>query len=104
MTQANSDTLIVSKEKPQRDNFPKLPQEIGTDYTFKREIVWKNVLGFIILHLAACYGLYLAVFKAHALTLFYGKILLKKQEEDSSLKIVHFQLSSWHSFREKELL
>lgn len=56
----------------QTENIPKLPQDIGTDYTFKRRIVWKNVLGFIVLHLAALYGLYLALFKAKAVMFFYG--------------------------------
>lgn len=68
-------TLTMSSdEKPNgKKSFPKLPQDIGTDYSFKRQIVWKNVLGFIVLHLSALYGLYLACFKASALTFFYGK-------------------------------
>lgn len=62
-------------------NYPKLPQDIGTDYTFKRQIVWKNVLGFIVLHLAAIYGLYLSLFKAKGFMFFYGKkISIKKLE------------------------
>ncbi|RZC32857.1 acyl-CoA desaturase 1 [Asbolus verrucosus] len=35
-----------------------LPQEIGTDYTFKRKIVWFNAIGFLLLHLMALYGVY----------------------------------------------
>ncbi|KAJ8921482.1 hypothetical protein NQ315_003100 [Exocentrus adspersus] len=46
----------------------KLPAEIGTDYSFKRRIVWKNALGFVALHVAALYGLYLAIFYAHPAT------------------------------------
>lgn len=35
------------------------PTKIKTDWNFKREIVWKNVIGFLMLHLAALYGIYL---------------------------------------------
>lgn len=52
--------------------FPQLPKDIGTDYNFKRKIVWKNVAGFIVLHAAAFYGLYLLFF-VRPLTVFYGK-------------------------------
>ncbi|KAH1012383.1 acyl-CoA Delta-9 desaturase isoform X2 [Dendroctonus ponderosae] len=38
-----------------------LPAEVGTDYSFKRKIVWKNAIGFFALHLAAVYGLWLMV-------------------------------------------
>ncbi|KOB69704.1 Acyl-CoA desaturase BmorQPVE3 [Operophtera brumata] len=31
-------------------------QCIGTDYTYKHEIVWKNVLGFLIIHVLGGYG------------------------------------------------
>ena len=37
----------------------KLAREIGTDYNFKREIVWFNAIGFLILHICGCYGIYL---------------------------------------------
>nr|CAI5859712.1 unnamed protein product [Callosobruchus analis] len=47
-----------------------LPAEIGTDYSFKRKIVWKNALGFLTLHLLALYGLYLC-FYCHPLTVFW---------------------------------
>ncbi|XP_060526543.1 acyl-CoA Delta-9 desaturase-like isoform X2 [Cylas formicarius] len=45
-----------------------LPSEIGTDYTFKREIVWKNAVGFLMLHLAALYGFYLLTTQCYWLT------------------------------------
>lgn len=68
---------VTTTETTKTIQFPKLPQDIGTDYTFKRQIVWKNVLGFIVLHVAAIYGLYLALFKAKHFMLFYGNILHK---------------------------
>lgn len=33
--------------------------EIGTDWSFKREIVWFNAIGFLALHLAGLAGLYI---------------------------------------------
>ncbi|KAG5894040.1 hypothetical protein JTB14_037885 [Gonioctena quinquepunctata] len=32
--------------------------KLGTDYNFKRKIVWKNALGFLVMHLTALYGFY----------------------------------------------
>ncbi|KAJ8960527.1 hypothetical protein NQ318_013815, partial [Aromia moschata] len=52
----------------------KLPAEIGTDYSFKRKIVWKNALGFLVLHLGALYGAYLA-FYCHGATFIWAFIL-----------------------------
>lgn len=34
----------------------KFAREIGTDYSFKREIVWFNAIGFLVLHLCGVYG------------------------------------------------
>ncbi|KAI5631258.1 fatty acid desaturase domain-containing protein [Phthorimaea operculella] len=31
-------------------------KEIGTDYSFKHQLVWKNAIGFLILHLLALWG------------------------------------------------
>ncbi|KAJ8965393.1 hypothetical protein NQ314_004144 [Rhamnusium bicolor] len=53
----NSDVKDTSKTSVRG----KLPAEIGTDYNFKREIVWKNALGFLALHLAGLYGFYLSL-------------------------------------------
>lgn len=57
------------------DTHCKLPKEIGTDHTFKRKIVWFNAIGFILLHVAAFYGVFLMVTaRAHYLTTILGKI------------------------------
>lgn len=40
---------------------------------YKRQIVWKNVVLFIYLHLAALYGLYLVFTSAKMNTLIFGK-------------------------------
>lgn len=41
--------------------YPKLPREIGTDEKFQRKIVWINVVGFALLHMAAFYGVWLGL-------------------------------------------
>lgn len=51
-----------------------LPAEIGTDYNYKRRIVWFNVIGFAILHLAALYGVYLGMTQTHPLTIVFSKL------------------------------
>lgn len=43
----------------------KYAKEIGTDYNFKREIVWFNAIGFLVLHICGVYGTYL-MFSGHA--------------------------------------
>lgn len=40
---------------------------------FVRQIVWRNVIIFVYLHLAAIYGLYLALTSAKLLTCVLGK-------------------------------
>ncbi|XP_063926211.1 acyl-CoA Delta-9 desaturase-like [Zophobas morio] len=52
------------KEQLENNEKTLLPQEIGTDYTFKRKIVWPNAIGFLVLHFLAFYGVY-RVGKAH---------------------------------------
>lgn len=38
---------------------PILASEIGTDFSFKRKIVWSNAIGFLILHILAVIGIVL---------------------------------------------
>lgn len=35
----------------------KLAKSIGTDYSYQHKIVWKNAIGFLILHILALWGL-----------------------------------------------
>ena len=49
-------------------NESKMPEK-----EFKTEIVWKNVMIFVFLHLGAFYGLYLSVFYAQWTTILIGK-------------------------------
>lgn len=58
-----------SRKKSMYDGL--LPADIGTDNS-KKIIVWKNVIGFIFLHLAGLYGVYCS-FYAHFATTVYGK-------------------------------
>lgn len=41
---------------------PILPSQIGTDFNFKREVVWSNAIGFAALHLCAVIGVILGLF------------------------------------------
>lgn len=54
-------------------------RNIGTDLTYKHEIVWKNAIGFLILHFFAVWGLYLLV-TGHIkpITALWGKYSHKK--------------------------
>lgn len=36
-----------------------VPRLIGTDYTYKHQVVWKNAIGFLIMHILAVWGLVL---------------------------------------------
>lgn len=71
------DTTSITEEICDKD----LNITFGTDYTFKRKIVWFNVIGFMILHMAAVYGLFLILSRGKLATLIYGKYYLKKLPE-----------------------
>jgi hypothetical protein len=57
----------------------KKPATNGTaasnDWQFQRTIVWRNVIIFLYVHLAALYGLYLTFFKIKVLTVIWGEYL-----------------------------
>ncbi|XP_001658411.2 delta(9)-fatty-acid desaturase fat-7 [Aedes aegypti] len=57
------ETEIDKKLKDIGSHTPILPSEIGTDFNFKREIVWKNVIGFALLHICGWIGLHLAFWR-----------------------------------------
>jgi len=71
----NSSLTHEEKLTKLRDVGGKIPivssQLIGTDFNFKREIVWKNVFGFALLHLAGLIGVFLAIY-ADVRTTIYG--------------------------------
>lgn len=53
---------------------PISPSEIGTDFNFKRKIVWSNAIGFLFIHIAASIGVGMSLFGyAKALTILYSK-------------------------------
>ncbi|KAG4074343.1 hypothetical protein HA402_008752 [Bradysia odoriphaga] len=56
---------------------PILPSEIGTDFNFKREIVWPNAIGFLLLHLCALVGVVITLLgMVDIRTTLYGFILI----------------------------
>ncbi|XP_017773359.1 PREDICTED: acyl-CoA desaturase-like isoform X2 [Nicrophorus vespilloides] len=67
-------TTTEDDTKRSSDTHMKLPAEIGTDYTFKRKIVWFNAIGFLLLHLCGLYGVY-RVFYANAATFLWMGVL-----------------------------
>lgn len=58
---------------------PILPSQIGTDFSYKRQVVWSNALGFLVLHFCAAIGVGL-VFAGMAdyRTVIYCKLLKSK--------------------------
>lgn len=65
---------------------PILPSDIGTDYDFKRQIVWSNAIGFLVLHLCCLYGCYLTVTGVPDWkTTLYGKSQTRKREQTDTL-------------------
>jgi stearoyl-CoA desaturase (delta-9 desaturase) len=53
---------------------PDKPTEQTAKRVVRRQIVWRNAVGFLFLHLAALYGLYVSVTTAKLLTWVYGKL------------------------------
>lgn len=52
---------ISSEKKNENNNTTKsesiaIPKVIGTDYSYKHTIVWKNAIGFLIMHIFALWG------------------------------------------------
>lgn len=74
----NSEVTKDEKEKQKSPTHLKLPKEIGTDYTFKRKIVWFNTIGFIMLHICGFYGFYLSLTNnCHIFTTLWSKYLIQ---------------------------
>jgi hypothetical protein len=59
----NDDAAIAPEKKP---------------YVYKRQIVWFNLLGFLVIHLGAVYGLYLFLTSSMVLTMLWSKCALFK--------------------------
>ncbi|XP_077286398.1 acyl-CoA Delta-9 desaturase-like [Arctopsyche grandis] len=59
---------IVAEEICEKD----IDRNIGTDPNFKRQIVWSNCFGFLLLHAGALYGAYLGVVETKIVTLPYA--------------------------------
>lgn len=52
--QYNTDVKISKQPKSNFDN--DIIKNIGTDYSYKHQVVWKNAIGFFILHLLGIWG------------------------------------------------
>ncbi|XP_068622369.1 (11Z)-hexadec-11-enoyl-CoA conjugase-like [Battus philenor] len=55
---------------------------IGTDYSYKHKVVWKNAIGFLIMHLFALWGLYILITGgAYLKTAFWALFVLYASSE-----------------------
>lgn len=50
-------------DKTNRENHAEQNIKIGTDFTFKREVVWFNTIGFLLLMITGVIGIYAAVMR-----------------------------------------
>lgn len=77
-TQQLSHDEALSKLKEVGAKTPILPSQIGTDFNFKREIVWKNAIGFLALHICAVIGIVMGLLGyAKFYSLLYSEYILK---------------------------
>lgn len=53
--------VALEKLKEVGAKTPILASEIGTDFSYKREIVWPNAIGFLLLHICALFGILLTM-------------------------------------------
>ncbi|XP_013193918.1 acyl-CoA Delta-9 desaturase-like [Amyelois transitella] len=51
----------VNSSKCLGDDLPVVKRCIGTDFTYKHEVVWRNAIGFLILHLLGIWGFFLCL-------------------------------------------
>lgn len=73
-TQHMPHEAALDKLKEVGTHTPILPSQIGTDFSYKREVVWPNAIGFLLLHLCALFGVALVAFGyANYKTVIYSK-------------------------------
>lgn len=63
--------LSKADDRGQGGGLTKAPEQ--PKYVYKRQIVWFNAIGFLLLHLGAVYGLYLMLTSAKYLTWLWCK-------------------------------
>ncbi|XP_059608170.1 acyl-CoA Delta-9 desaturase-like [Phlebotomus argentipes] len=57
----SADTPLGRNEVPKLGGVAPVTQDIGTDFTYKREIVWENAIAYLMFHIAGVIGFFLAV-------------------------------------------
>lgn len=50
------------------------------EYVYKRQIVWFNAIGFLVLHLGALYGLYLSLTATYVLTVLWSELCIRNYD------------------------
>lgn len=68
------DKELEAAEKDQKDVDGQQPNDSKkSEYVYRRQIVWFNTIGFLVLHLGAVYGLYLFLTSSMVLTMLWSK-------------------------------
>ncbi|KAF9410523.1 hypothetical protein HW555_010420, partial [Spodoptera exigua] len=47
---------LIKDENGNKEETMEIPKVIGTDYSYKHTIVWKNAIGFLVMHILALWG------------------------------------------------
>lgn len=73
--EASQQNLIQEKSTTEKTNTPKLDTQksLRSKSKYKWNIVWRNVIAFLYLHISAVYGLYLCFTGAKLCTVIYSK-------------------------------
>lgn len=76
-TQNLSHDEALNKLKEIGSKTPILPSQIGTDFNYKRIVVWPNAIGFVLLHICGLIGILLVMLgQCYFQTALYGKFFI----------------------------
>lgn len=65
--------LAVVENDRKDSGSPQMKDPNQPEYVYRRQIVWFNTIGFLVLHLGALYGLYLFLTSSMVLTMLWSK-------------------------------
>lgn len=72
------DSMETLDKELQDDNGSRVSQK--DEYVYVRQIVLFNAIGFLVLHLGALYGLYLALTATSVLTMIWGELYIRNYD------------------------
>lgn len=85
MDERSESLMETTGDESRRDDGP-------SEYVYKRQIVWFNAIGFLVLHLGALYGLYLFLTSSMVLTMLWSEFFCKSMMRGGE----HFLIRSYH--------